>query len=446
VAGPPEPQDVNVDELRAERLVARVLRVPADRRLVLRNDALLAAAVIAVSVALALLSAERPTVLGWTLLLSGQIPLIWRRLHPELALAAMIPLVGAYHALGYAYTEYAHFAAVPGSMTLLFTFASLSRPLRTFLVGVFVIGAATVITLATNSHDVTETVQVSGWIVAVLIAGANVRVYRRYLAATTDRAERAERTREEEAGRRVAEERVRIARDLHDLLAHSITLIGVRTAVASHLLTVDPSRLDRAALATALDEVAETCRSARVEVRTTLEVLRDESTSEGPLPDLSSLPALATTAGARLTLRAEAAVPPAVAAAAYRIVQEALTNTVRHAGPAGAAQVTVEAHDAELHISIIDDGPLLDPVPGDSELLSSGSGSGSSSSGFGLIGMRERARSVGGTLVAGPLPRRGFAVTAVLPLRSPALPSPAAVSPALRSPAEVSAQPTEVSS
>ena len=91
--------------------------------------------------------------------------------------------------------------------------------------------------------------------------GVDVRIYRQYVAAIVERAERAERTREEEARRRVAEERLRIARDLHDLLAHSITLIGVQTSVAAHVLAADPDRLDRAAVAKALDDIAETCRT-----------------------------------------------------------------------------------------------------------------------------------------------------------------------------------------
>jgi signal transduction histidine kinase len=382
-----------------ERLVARVVNGPGDRREVLRDDALLAAALIALSIPLALLgpAGHRPDALGWVLLVAGQVPLVWRRRYPLPAVAAMIALLGPYHGL-----DYTHTAAVPGSMVLLYTFAANSRPRRTIAIGVVVISAATFFNLASTPQDAAETLKVSGWIVAVLIAGANTRVYRHYLVASRARAERAERSREDEAARRVAEERLRIARDLHDLLAHSITLIGVRTGVAAHLLTADPQRLDVKALAGTLDEVAGVCQSARAQLRTTLEVLREAGPGDGPLPDMSGLPDLAEAAGARLTVHTDdRPIPPAVAAATYRIVQEALTNAARHAGPDAKPEVTVEAHGAALHVSITDSG------------VGAGAAEGV---GFGLIGMRERVRSVGGTITAGPRPERGFGVTAVLPL------------------------------
>jgi signal transduction histidine kinase len=236
-----------------------------------------------------------------------------------------------------------------------------------------------------------------------------MRFYRQYVASIVERAERAERTREEEARRRVAEERLRIARDLHDLLAHSITLIGVQTSVAAHVLAADPERLDRGTVAKALDDIAETCRSARGELRTTLEVLRDQGVAgeeRGPLPGLDGVPdlvAAARLAGARVETDVRVGeAPPAVGAAAYRIVQEALTNAVRHAGPEPAVRVELYEERGALRLSVTDDGTGLAP--------------GAGSSGFGLVGMRERARSVGGTLDAGPRTGGGFEVSAVLPI------------------------------
>jgi signal transduction histidine kinase len=241
----------------------------------------------------------------------------------------------------------------------------------------------------------------------VLFLGIDVRYYRQYVASIVERAVRAERTREEEARRRVAEERLRIARDLHDLLAHSITLIGVQTSVAAHVLAADPERLDRETVAKALDDFAETCRSARGELRTTLEVLRaaEHGEARGPLPGLAGLPDLVETArlaGARVEQRVRVRrAPPAVGAAAYRIVQEALTNAVRHAGPEPAVRVELYEERGALRLAVTDDG--TGPAPGGTP-------------GFGLVGMRERARSVGGTLDAGPRDGGGFEVTAVLPL------------------------------
>ena len=138
---------------------------------------------------------------------------------------------------------------------------------------------------------------------SLLLLGVYVRIHRQYVGSVVERAERAERTREEEARRRVAEERLRIARDLHDLLAHSITLVGVQTSVAAHVLAADPDRLDRAAVAKALDDIADTCRTARGELRATLEVLRGlgrpRTSTAGPLPGLDGLPDLAAAARAR---------------------------------------------------------------------------------------------------------------------------------------------------
>jgi signal transduction histidine kinase len=298
---------------------------------------------------------------------------------------------------------------VAATVVVLYTVAATGTPRRTLLIGTVVIGTTLTVNALTNPDGFTELVRITGWVVAVLFLGLDVRYYRQYVAAIVERAERAERTREEEARRRVAEERLRMARDLHDLLAHSITLIGVQTSVAAHVLAADPDRLDRAAVAKALDDIAGTCRTARGELRATLEVLRDDGGPEdarGPLAGLDGLPDLveaARLAGARVEhrVRVTEPVPPAVGAAAYRVVQEALTNVVRHAGPEPAVRVDVSDRDGTLRIGVTDDGTGPDP---------------GGTPGFGLVGMRERARSVGGTLEAGPREGGGFRVTAALPL------------------------------
>jgi signal transduction histidine kinase len=376
-----------------------------------RNDAVLAAVLLGVAVCLALFTDEgrRPDAVGWTLLAAAHMPIVWRRRRPLLVLAALMVLVVPYHAM-----DNNHTAVGPASYVALYTLAVTGRPLRTVLTGVMVLTVSVSIMLTVNTHQALELIRISGWVIAVLFCGIDVRYYRQYVASIVERAERAERTREEEARRRVAEERLRVARDLHDLLAHSITLIGVQTSVAAHVLTADPERLDRAAVAKALDEIAETCRSARGELRTTLEVLRAQDAAvpdaRGPLPGLRGLPDLAQSArlaGARVDLSVTAdEVPPAVGAAVYRITQEALTNVVRHAGPEPSVRVEVHAGPGALRLSVTDDGTGPDPA---------------GTPGFGLVGMRERARSVGGTLDAGPREDAdGFEVTAVLP--TPATP------------------------
>ncbi|MEU7582601.1 histidine kinase [Streptomyces sp. NPDC041068] len=346
---------------------------------------------------------DPPDLFGWALLIVAHVVIVWRRRAPLRVMAAMMVILMAYHSM-----DNNHTAPMAVSMAALFTVASRSRPRNAVLVGGAVLGIMLGLKFSEGMAEGAESLRISGWIVAFLLLGVYVRMHRQYVASVLERAERAERTREEEARRRVAEERLRVARDLHDLLAHSITLVGVQTSVAAHVLAADPDRLDRTAVAKALDDVAETCRTARGELRATLEVLRSGTDDEarGPLPGLDGLPDLADaarTAGARVDLEVgECEAPPAVGVAAYRIVQEALTNAVRHAGPDPRVQVAVRMREAALCVRVTDDGVgVQEPAH---------------APGYGLVGMRERARTVGGTLEAGPRPEGGFMVSAVLPL------------------------------
>ncbi len=393
-----------------------------------RNDAVLALGVAVLALAITLTGGEgtRPDHLSWMLLLAGHVPLVWRRRSPLVALLGVVACMAPYYAF-----DYNPALPAPAIVLALYTVAATATVRRTLLTGVAVLVPTLISNGLTNSDGALDALEISGWIIAVLFVGIAVRYYRLYVASIVERAERAERTREEEARRRVAEERLRVARDLHDLLAHSITLIGVQTSVAAHVLTADPERLDRKAVAQALDDIAGTCRIARGELRTTLEVLRAHDTvvgvgadpgpgsvsgsvsgaedMRGPLPGIDGLADLAETgrvAGAKVELSVRADdIPPSVGAAAYRIVQEALTNAVRHGGREDlTVRVGLWTADGALRVSVRDDG--------------SGGGAGPSDGtpGFGLIGMRERARSVGGTLDAGPGPAEGFEVTATLPL------------------------------
>ncbi|MET7356310.1 sensor histidine kinase [Streptomyces mirabilis] len=415
-----------------------------------RNDAFLAVGVAVLAVIFALLLDDGLPLgpPGWALLAGAHVPLVWRRSRPLLVLLAVAACVTPYHVL-----DYNHAVPIPATLLALYTVAATGTVRRSLLTAVVVLGPTLIINSFTNPDGALELLRISGWVIAVLFFGVDARFYRQYVASIVERAERAERTREEEARRRVVEERLRIARDLHDLLAHSITLIGVRTSVAAHVLTADPDRLDRKAVAQALDDIAETCRTARGELRTTLEVLRANEVSvsvggerewvaepgsgsssgsglgspdgRGPLPGLDGLGALAEAArvaGAKVELSVHAdGVPPSVGAAAYRIVQEALTNAVRHGGRDDlTVRVGLRAAEGTLRVTVADDGAGQGTGHGVSSAVRNGVGHGQGAvggtPGFGLVGMRERARSVGGTLDAGPGPTVGFEVTAELPL------------------------------
>ncbi|MGH9000260.1 MAG: sensor histidine kinase, partial [Acidimicrobiia bacterium] len=218
----------------------------------------------------------------------------------------------------------------------------------------------------------------------------------------------AERTRAEEERRRAGEERMRIARELHDVLAHNISLINVQAGVALHLMDDKPEQAR-----TALAAIKEASGDALREVRSVLGMLRsvDEAAPRHPAPSLSRLGSLvsrAEAAGLRVRVEAEGEarpLPTGLDLAAFRIVQEALTNVARHAGAAGATVRVGYGTDA-LAIEVEDDGRGQGPP------TSRGTGSG-------IAGMRQRAAALGGTLEAGPRPEGGFRVRAHLPLAEP---------------------------
>ncbi|MGI9023589.1 MAG: sensor histidine kinase [Acidimicrobiales bacterium] len=233
---------------------------------------------------------------------------------------------------------------------------------------------------------------VAGWLLVVLAVSGVLRVRR-------DRAAELERFAHEEQQRRVGEQRLRLAQDLHDVLAHNISLINVQASVALHLLDERPDEA-RPALTT----IKEASREALGELRTALDLLRGGGEVPlAPTPGLADLDALV--AGVRaggLDVRVEhfdppAPLPPAVELVAYRIVQEALTNVTRHAQ---ASTVTVRiGYGDGVRLEFTDDGVGGPGVPGN-----------------GIVGMRERAAALGGTVEAGPRPGGGFRVAACLPV------------------------------
>ncbi|MFJ3986237.1 sensor histidine kinase [Streptomyces fungicidicus] len=252
-----------------------------------------------------------------------------------------------------------------------------------------------------------ENLAIFAWTGIGATAGDAVRSRRAFVQAIRERAERAERTREEEARRRVAEERLRIARDLHDVVAHHIALVNVQAGVAAHVMDRRPDQAKEA-----LAHVREASRSALGELRATVGLLRQSGDPEAPTEPAPGLDRLDELAGTFRSagLPVEVArgdegtgLPAAVELAAYRIVQEALTNVRKHAGADARAEVSVVRVGPRIEITVLDDGAGQDQdhAPG---------------GGHGLLGMRERVTALGGTLTTGPRYGGGFRVHAILPV------------------------------
>jgi signal transduction histidine kinase len=248
----------------------------------------------------------------------------------------------------------------------------------------------------------------ASWAAASVLLGGSVRGRRAERAALEERARHLAETREEEARRRVAEERVRIARDLHDSVAHTLASISVQAGVGARVLDGRPADARAALLA-----IKHASGEALGELRATLGMLRsDEAAPREPASGLDRLPSLVESsraAGLPVDLVTEGdarPLPPAVDTAAFRIVQESLTNVIRHAGPARAT-VAVRHRVDHLEIEVIDDG--RGPVGGNG-------GADGADGGHGLPGMRERAALLGGELYAGPQRFGGYRVRAKLPL------------------------------
>ena len=250
--------------------------------------------------------------------------------------------------------------------------------------------------------------------VAAWFVGDSVRSRRAYVAGLSLQAEERQRRQLELTQSLVAEERLQIARELHDIVAHSLSVIAIQSGVGGHVLDMQPEEARKA-----LAAVESTSRSALEELRRVLEVLRrDDATEPSLLPspglaDMDRLLAQCRTAGLEVTYRLcghLVAVSPSLDLSMYRIAQEALTNVTKHAG---TPQATVEiTFDEEVVIVRVTDrgalhrnGHVLTPDQGDGVTAH-----------HGIIGMRERAAMFGGTLTAGPLPQGGFEVLARLPL------------------------------
>ncbi|GAA0336523.1 histidine kinase [Actinoallomurus spadix] len=339
--------------------------------------------------------------LAYALLIAGPVALLARRRLPVAALAVVFAVTGCYLLRGY----------VAGPVFLSMVVAVVAavgagRRIATWAVTGTGFAVLTVLGELTPFGPFRPRVWTSGhaliglaWLLLVLTGAELVRI-------RSERAAEARRTRAEEERRRASEERLRIARELHDVLAHNISMINVQAGVALHLMDERPEQAR-----TALAAIKEASKEALAEVRSVLGVLRqvDEDAPRAPTAGLGRLDDLVSRArAAGITVRTSVTgrpypLPAGIDLAAFRILQEGLTNVTRHAGPGVTATVRVAYGAGELALEVEDDGR---GAPGD---LPGG--------GDGIPGMRERVTALGGEIVAGPRPGAGgFRVHATLPV------------------------------
>ncbi|MFI8965217.1 sensor histidine kinase [Streptomyces sp. NPDC053493] len=352
------------------------------------------------------------TALGWVLILIGCGALYFRRRQP--VAVAVVTLLAS--------VVYYPLSEQDGPLLIAFALALYTTAAEGRFAAAVALAAVTLLAVGLGEirqqpgHrqiDDTSLAMLAGWLISLVAVGRAQRNRVAYLREVEQRALAAEREQEARARQSATEERLRIARELHDILGHSVSLINVQSGAALHRLGKNPAPEQGLATAReALQAVRDTSKEALRELRATLGVLRraDEEAPTAPASGLALLPELverAASTGLDVRIRAEGtpvALPPPVDLAAYRIVQESLTNVTRHAG-ARAALVALDWGADGLRLRIEDDGagaPEDRPAPGS-----------------GIRGMAERARAFGGELTARNIPG-GFRVDARLPFTFPA--------------------------
>ena len=378
-------------------------------------------AALAAILALGELSAEssvgprEPDMAAVALVLLGAFALIWRRRAP-IAVAFFVACVsGVFYTL-----DYGSFMAFVGLASLYsVTVHEQNRRLAWIVVGTISTGlvvlAGFTVLNGPGGFSIADATGMTVSLGAVIVAGAVIRNKDEIFADTKERAERAEADRQAEAAQAVTRERLRIAREMHDVVAHGMSLMTVQAAAAREIATTRPE--DAVSL---MHSVETTGRDALAEMRRMLGVLRsgDATDPEAELGGLAPQPSLAdlnspiehcTQAGTPTELiisGSERPLPPGIELAAYRIVQEALTNVVKHGGHSATATVELGYEADELHITVSDTGRGAV-----SDLTRAGSG-------HGLIGMRERVEIYDGQLSAGARPGGGYQVDVSLPVNA----------------------------
>ncbi len=380
-------------------------------------DGVLAAAIMFIGLASAVASGRFLTI---PLVLGLVVPIVFRRAYPVAAFAVAVAVGGLQVLLNVRVN-----AMDLPVLILLYTLAAY-RPRRYSIPGLAIcmLGTAVGVTrwapagLSVLNWIMVGSIMMTGPALIAWVLGDSMRYRRAYYIALEDRAARLERERDAQAQIAAATERARIARELHDVVAHNVSVMVVQADGASYALDSSPERAREA-----LGAIASTGRQALAEMRRMLGVLRSESgsgTGLAPLPGIGQLGELLEhTRAAGLTVSftvqgVPGPLPGGMALAAYRIVQESLTNTRKHGGPAATAEVLLQYCEDVLVLRITDDGH--------------GATAAADGAGHGLTGMRERVALYGGTLAAGPRPDGGYQVVARLPLtpgRRPASPASA---------------------
>ncbi|MFD5134119.1 sensor histidine kinase [Streptomyces olindensis] len=338
--------------------------------------------------------------------LGFSLPLLWRRTHPGAALAATVPF-----ALVNAWTGAALQAALL-QLVLVYHLA-LRRALRDLWWATALVIAPVLVSVARHGEGSWDQ-QIGSQLMSITVAaliGVTVRTRRNYTEALEDRARRLERERDQQAQLATAAERARIAREMHDIIGHNLSVITGLADGGRYAATKSPERA-----AQALDAIATTSRQALTELRRLLDVLGEEEKQQAdrtPQPGLTDLDQLldgVRSAGLTIhtTTHGSPTLPPGRQLTVYRVIQEALTNTLKHGGPDATADIELSYEDrGAVTVTITDTG--------------NGSRPQSPAGGRGLPGMRERTALYGGTLEAGPRPHpeRGWRVRLHLPEENP---------------------------